>query len=85
MDAIKHQGSTQNTISLQRILIECLLNFETSLGKKKCEACRAFYRLFRNAFNKFNNTGARMLDLIYYMTSRLLFVRNVDGSDYIII
>ena len=26
-----------------------------------------------------------MLDSIYHMTSRLLFVRNVDGSDYIII
>ena len=24
--------------------------------------------LFRNKFNKFNNTGARMLDSIYHMT-----------------
>ena len=28
--------------------------------------------LFRNEFNKFNNTGARMLDSIYHMTSKLL-------------
>ena len=28
--------------------------------------------LFRNEFNKFNYTGARMLDTIYHMTSKLL-------------
>ena len=28
--------------------------------------------LFRNEFNKFNNTWARMLDSIYHMTLRLL-------------
>ena len=28
--------------------------------------------LFRNEFNKFNNTGARMLDSIYHMTSKIL-------------
>ena len=27
--------------------------------------------LFRNNFNKFNNTGARMLDSIYHMTLKL--------------
>ena len=31
---------------------------------KKCEAC--------NGFNKFNNTGARMLDSINHMTINLL-------------
>ena len=31
--------------------------------------------LFRNEFNKFNNTRARMLDSIYHMTLRLL--RNI--------
>ena len=36
-----------------------------------CEACQAFY-LFRNEFNKFNNTRARMLDSIYYMTLKIL-------------
>ena len=28
--------------------------------------------LFRNSFNKFNNTGVRVLDSIYHMTLRLL-------------
>ena len=28
--------------------------------------------LFLNKFNKFNNTGVRMLDLIYHMTLKLL-------------
>ena len=28
--------------------------------------------LFRNEFNKFNNTGARMLELIYHMTLKLI-------------
>ena len=37
----------------------------------KCVACRAFY-LFLLKFNKFNNTGARMLDSIYHMTLKLL-------------
>ena len=32
----------------------------------KCETS-----LFRNEFNKFNNTGARMLDSIYHMTYNL--------------
>ena len=30
---------------------------------------------FRNEFNKFNNTGARMLDSIYYMTLKLFWNR----------
>ena len=50
-----------------------LLNLLNELGKAiKYEACRAFYRFFRNEFNKFNNTRARMLDYIYHMTLRLL-------------
>ena len=28
--------------------------------------------LFRNKFNEFDNTGARMLDSIYYMALKLL-------------
>ena len=31
---------------------------------------------FRNKFNKFNDTGARMLDSIYHMTLKLLTNRN---------
>ena len=50
-----------------------LLILLTSWGKEiKCGSCRAFYLCFHKVFNKFNNTGARMLDSIYYMTLRLL-------------
>ena len=34
--------------------------------------------LFRNEFNKFNITGARMLDSIYHMTLTLLKTRILD-------
>ena len=37
----------------------------------KCEACQAFYHFFPT--NKFNNTGARMLDSIYHMTLKFFF------------
>ena len=33
---------------------------------------REHFIRFRNEFNKFNNTGARMIDSIYHMTLRLL-------------
>ena len=50
-----------------------LLILSNELGKEiKCEACRAFYIFFRNEFNKFNNTRARILDSINHMTLRLL-------------
>ena len=61
-----------------------LLNLLNELGKSdRMRACRAFYRffattemrglpsmlsLFRNVFNKFNNTGERMLDSIHHIT-----------------
>ena len=48
-----------------------LLNLLNELGKViKCSA--SILSLFRNEFNKFNNTGARMLHSIYHMTSELL-------------
>ena len=48
--------------------------YQTSWGKEiKCEACRAFYLFFRNEFNKFNNTIARMLDSIYHMALRFFW------------
>ena len=34
--------------------------------------------LFRNEFNKFNNTGARMLDSIYHVTVKLFWI-NIFG------
>ena len=42
-----------------------LLNLLNELGKPR------ILSLFRNKFNKFINTGAGMLDSIYYMTLKL--------------
>ena len=42
--------------------------------------------LFRNKFNKFNNTGARMLDSIYHMTNTLkshFWRKNVKFCHYV--
>ena len=50
-----------------------LLNLLNELGKRdKMRGLPSILSLFRNGFNKFNNTGARMLDSIYHMTLRLL-------------
>ena len=32
----------------------------------------SIFSLFRNKFNQFNNTGARMLDFIYHMTFKII-------------
>ena len=46
-----------------------LLNFLNELGKRyKMRDLSSILSLFRNEFNKFNNTRARMLDYIYHMT-----------------
>ena len=50
-----------------------LLTLLNELGKSdKMRGLPSILLLFRNEFNKFNNTGARMLDSIYHMTLRLL-------------
>ena len=50
-----------------------LLNFLNKLGKSnKMRGLPSILLLFCNEFNKFNNTGARMLDSIYYMTFKLI-------------
>ena len=50
-----------------------LLNFLNELGKRdKMRGLPSILSLFRNEFNKFNNTRARMLDFIYHMTLRNL-------------
>ena len=42
------------------------------LGKRdKMRGLPSILSLFRNEFNKFNNTRARMLDSIYHMTNTL--------------
>ena len=50
-----------------------LLDFLNELGKRdKMRGLPSNLILFRNEFNKFNNTRARMLDSIHHMTLRLL-------------
>ena len=45
-----------------------LMNFLNELGKRdKMQGLLSILSLFRNEFNKFNNTRARMLDSIYHM------------------
>ena len=48
------------------------LNLLNKLGKReKMRGLPSILSLFRNEFNKFNNTRARMLDSIYHMTNTL--------------
>ena len=50
-----------------------LLNLLNELRKRdKMQGLPSILSLFRNEFNKFNNTRARMLDSFYRMTLRLL-------------
>ena len=45
------------------------MNFLNKLGKSdKMQGLPSILLLFRNGFNKFNNTGEQMLDSIYHMT-----------------
>ena len=49
-----------------------LLNLLNELGKRdKMRGLPSILSLFRNEFNKFNNTRAGMLDSIYHMTNTL--------------
>ena len=49
-----------------------LVNLLNQLGKRdKRRGLPISLSLFRNKFNKFNNSRAGMLDSIYYMTLRL--------------
>ena len=51
-----------------------LLNLFNELGKRdKMRGLPSILSLFRNEFNKFNNTRARMFDSIYHMPLRLLW------------
>ena len=50
-----------------------LLNLLNKLRKRdKMQGLPSILSLFRNEFNKFNNTEARMLDTIYHMTLKLI-------------
>ena len=51
-----------------------LLNLLNKLGKRdKMRGLPSILSLFRNELNKFNNTGARVLDSIYHMRNTLKF------------
>ena len=51
--------------------VHVLLNLLNELGKRdKMRGLPSILSLFRNEFNKFNKTRARMLDSIYHMTLR---------------
>ena len=50
-----------------------LLNLSNEFGKRdKMRGLPSILSLFRNKFNKFNKTGARMLDSFYHITLKLL-------------
>ena len=79
-----HVGLKLNTGSYMSAHV--LLNLLNELGKRdKMRGLPSILSLFRNEFNKFNNTRARMLDSIYHMTNTLkpdfwrknCYVRNV--------
>ena len=51
-----------------------LLNLLIELEKRdKMRGFPSILALFRNEFNKFNNTSARMLDSIYHVTNTLKY------------
>ena len=52
--------------------VHVLLNLLNELGKRdKMRGLPRILSLFRNEFNKFNNTRVRMLDSVYHMTNSL--------------
>ena len=56
-----------------------LLILSNEFGKRdKMRGLPSILSLFRNKLNKFNNTGARMLDSIYHMTLKL-FQNHIFG------
>ena len=64
---ILHRGSYMSAF--------ILLNLLNELGKKiRCEAMPSFLSVFRNEFNKFNNTGARLQDSISHVTLKSDFI-----------
>ena len=54
-----------------------LLNLLNKLGKRyKMLGLPSILSLFRNKFNKFNNTGSRILNSIYHITLNLFLIHN---------
>ena len=59
-------------VAFSHMSAHVLLNLLKELGKRdKMRGLQSISSLFRNEFNKFNNTRARMLDSIYHMTITL--------------
>ena len=51
----------------------CFISLVNDLGKSdKMRGLPSILSFFRNEFDTFNNTGARMLDSIYHMTLKLI-------------
>ena len=49
--------------------VPVLLNFLNKFGKSnKFRGLQSILSLFRNKFNKYNDSGTQMLDLNYHMT-----------------
>ena len=62
-----------------------LLNLLNELGKRdKMRGLPSILFLFRNEFNKFNNTRAGMLDSIYHMTNTLNLISGVKRYNFVI-
>ena len=60
-----------------------LLNLLNELGKRdKMRGLPSILSFFRDEFNKFNNTRARMLDSIYHMTLRLFEISFLPSKRY---
>ena len=70
-----HLGLSPSLLYVHRgsyVSAHVLLNVLNKLRKRdKMRGLPSILSLFRNKFNKFNNTGARMLDSIYHMTLKL--------------
>ena len=71
--ALFHSQARRHMINRESyISAHVLLNLLNKLGKRdKMRGLPSILSLFRNEFNKFNNTRARLLDSIYHMTNTL--------------
>ena len=69
----KKNNTNDNTVNRGSYMsAHVLLNLLNELRKRdKMRGLLSMLSLFRNEFNKFNKTGARMLDFIYHMTLKL--------------
>ena len=77
LDSNTHRGSYMSA--------HVLSVFVKQLGKRdKMRGLPSILSLFRNGFNKFNNTRARILDSIYLMTNTLTLISGVKRYNFVI-